>query len=232
MTRKMKAEEQRATKSKTTLEDLFSKVQAGEMGELRLILKADVQGSLEPIIQSLDDIDQSEIKINVLYTEAGNITENDVLLATASNAIILGFNVHADASSKSLAENEGVSIRTYDIIYRLVEDIEKALKGMLEPEKKETSLGEAEVLQTFKISKVGTIAGCRVTSGEVRRNAFVRVIRGEEELFKGELASLKHEKDNVKEVREGHECGLRVKGFNDFEVGDKVASFIIEEVQR
>lgn len=230
--RKMKAEEQRATKSKTTLEDLFSKVQAGEMGELRLILKADVQGSLEPIIQSLDDIDQSEIKINVLYTEAGNITENDVLLATASNAIILGFNVHADASSKSLAENEGVSIRTYDIIYRLVEDIEKALKGMLEPEKKETSLGEAEVLQTFKISKVGTIAGCRVTSGEVRRNAFVRVIRGEEELFKGELASLKHEKDNVKEVREGHECGLRVKGFNDFEVGDKVASFIIEEVQR
>jgi translation initiation factor IF-2 len=113
----------------------------------------------------------------------------------------------------------------------LVEDIEKALKGMLEPEKKETTIGEAEVLQTFKISKVGTIAGCRVTSGEIRRNAFVRVIR-DEELFKGELASLKHEKDNVKEVREGHECGLRVKGFNDFEVGDKVVSFIVEEVQR
>lgn len=230
--RKMKAEEQKAAKSMTTLEDLFSKVQAGEMGELRLIVKADVQGSLEPIIQSLNDIDQSEIKINVLYSEAGNITENDVLLATASNAIILGFNVQADASSKNLADNEGVSIRTYDIIYRLVEDIEKALKGMLEPEKKETVIGKADVLQTFKISKVGTIAGCRVTSGEIRRNAFVRVMRNEEELFKGELASLKHEKDNVKEVREGFECGLRVRGFNDFEVGDTVIAFIVEEVQR
>lgn len=230
--RKMKAEVHKTTKSMTTLEDLFSKVKAGEMGELRLILKADVQGSIEPIIQSLNDIDQSEIKINVLYTEAGNITENDVLLATASNAIILGFNVKADTSSKSLAETESVSIRTYDIIYRLVEDVEKALKGMLEPEKKETTIGKAEVLQTFKISKVGTIAGCRVTSGEVRRNAVVRVQRGEEELFRGELASLKHEKDNVKEVREGFECGLRIKGFNDFQVGDTVISFIVEEVQR
>ena len=142
--------------------------------------------------------------------EAGNITENDVLLATASNAIILGFNVHADASSKSLAEKEGVSIRTYDIIYRLVEDVEKALKGMLAPEKKETVIGKADVLQTFKITKVGTIAGCRVTSGEIRRNANVRVMRNGEKLFEGELASLKHEKDNEKEVREGYECGLRV----------------------
>jgi translation initiation factor IF-2 len=230
--RKMKAEAQKSTKSMTTLEDLFSKVQAGEMGELRLILKTDVQGSLEPIINALKEIDQSEIKINVLYTEAGNVTENDVLLATASNAIILGFNVHADASSKNLAENEGVSIRTYDIIYRLVEDVEKALKGMLAPEKKETTIGKAEVLQTFKITKVGTIAGCRVLSGEIRRNAFVRIMRGDEKLFEGELASLKHEKENEKEVREGFECGLRVRGFNDFEVGDTVISFSVEEVKR
>ncbi len=230
--RKMKADAQRSAKSMTTLEDLFSKVQAGEMGELRLILKSDVQGSLEPIINALNEIDQSEIKINVLYTEAGNVTENDVLLATASNAIILGFNVHADASSKSLAEKEGVSIRTYDIIYRLVEDVEKALKGMLAPEKKETVIGKADVLQTFKITKVGTIAGCRVTSGEIRRNANVRVVRNGEKLFEGELASLKHEKDNEKEVREGFECGLRVRGFNDFEIGDTVISFIVEEVQR
>ncbi len=230
--RKMKADAQRSKKSLTTLEDLFSKVQAGEMGELRLILKADVQGSLEPIIKALNDIDQSEIKINVLYTEAGNVTENDVLLATASNAIILGFNVHADASSKSLAEKEGVSIRNYDIIYRLVEDVEKALKGMLAPEKKETVIGKADVLQTFKITKVGTIAGCRVTSGEIRRNANVRVMRNGEKLFEGELASLKHEKDNEKEVREGYECGLRVRGFNDFEIGDTVVAFIVEEVQR
>ena len=230
--RKEKAAQKKATKSMTTLEDLFSKVQAGEMGELRLILKADVQGSLEPIINSFKDIDQSEIKINVLYTEAGNITENDVLLATASNAIILGFNVYADASSKNLAETEGVSIRTYDIIYRLIEDVEKALKGMLAPEKKEISLGKAEVLQLFKISKVGTIAGCKVTSGEIRRNASVKVMRNNEKLFEGELASLKHEKENVKEVREGFECGLRIKGFNDFEIGDNVIAFIYEEVQR
>jgi len=230
--RKLKAEELKATKSMTTLEDLFAKVKAGEMGELRLILKADVQGSLEPLINSLKDIDQSEIKINLLYSEAGNITENDVMLATASNAIILGFNVQADVSSKNLAETEGISIRTYDIIYRLIEDVEKALKGMLEPEKKETEVGKAEVLQTFKISKVGTIAGCRVVSGEIRRNAKVRVIRGGEKLFDGELASLKHEKENVREVREGFECGLRVKGFNDFENGDSVICYIIEEVQR
>jgi len=230
--RKMKADAAKTTKTMTTLEDLFSKVQSGEMGELRLILKADVQGSLDPIIKALNDIDQSEIKINVLYKEAGNVTENDVLLATASSAIILGFNVHADASSKNLAEKEGVSIRTYDIIYRLVEDVEKALKGMLAPEKKETVIGKADVLQTFKISKVGTIAGCRVTSGEIRRNASVRVMRNGTELFTGELASLKHEKDNEKEVREGFECGLRVRGFNDFEIGDTVIAFIVEEVQR
>jgi translation initiation factor IF-2 len=230
--RKMKADAAKTTKTMTTLEDLFSKVQSGEMGELRLILKADVQGSLDPIIKALNDIDQSEIKINVLYKEAGNVTENDVLLATASSAIILGFNVHADASSKNLAEKEGVSIRTYDIIYRLVEDVEKALKGMLAPEKKETVIGKADVLQTFKISKVGTIAGCRVTSGEIRRNASVRVTRNGTELFTGELASLKHEKDNEKEVREGFECGLRVRGFNDFEIGDTVIAFIVEEVQR
>ncbi len=230
--RKMKADELRSAKSMTTLEDLFSKVQAGEMGELRLILKADVQGSLEPIINALKEIDQSEIKINVLYTEAGNVTENDVLLATASNAIILGFNVLAEAASKNLADKEGISIRTYDIIYRLVEDVEKALKGMLAPEKKETVIGKAEVLQTFKISKVGTIAGCKVTSGEIRRNANIRVMRNGEKLFEGELASLKHEKENEKEVREGFECGLRVRGFNDFEIGDSVVAFIVEEVQR
>jgi translation initiation factor IF-2 len=230
--RKMKAEQQKTTKSMATLEDLFSKVKAGEMGELRLILKADVQGSLEPIINSFKDIDQSEIKINVLYTEAGNITENDILLATASNAIILGFNVKADTSSKSLAENEGISIRTYDIIYRLIEDVEKALKGMLAPETKEVVIGKAEVLQLFRISKVGTIAGCKIQSGEIRRNARIRVLRSEEKLFDGELASLKHEKENVKEVREGFECGLRVKGFNDFEVGDTVVAYTSEEVER
>ncbi len=230
--RKAKAEEQRAARTMTTLEDLFERVQAGEMGELRLIIKADVQGSLEPIVSSLNEIDQSEIKINILHTEAGNITENDVMLAAASNAIVLGFNVNAENPARKLAEAEHVSIRTYEIIYRLTEDVEKAVKGMLEPIKQETEVGRAQVLQTFKISKVGTIAGCRVTAGEIRRNARVKVWRDEEMLFDGELASLKHEKDNVREVKEGFECGIRIKGFNDVEVGDLVSCYVVEEVAR
>ena len=230
--RKRKEEEARSTKKITGLEDLFTKFRAGEMAELRLILKADVQGSLEPVTNSLNEIDQSEININILHAEAGNITENDIMLATASNAIVLGFNVKIETAAAKLAETEGVSIRTYDIIYRLLEDIEKALKGMLAPEEKETVLGQAEVLQTFRISKLGTIAGCRVMNGEVRRNAKVRVSRDEKNLFEGELASLKHEKDNVKEVRSGFECGIRIKGFNDFEIGDTIESLIVEEVER
>lgn len=230
--RKNKEEQARSSKKKIGLEDLFTRFQAGEMGELRLILKADVQGSLEPISESLKEIDQSEIKINVLHSEAGNITENDVMLASASSAIVLGFNVQVETAAEKIAETEGVSIRTYDIIYRLLEDVEKALKGMLAPEEKETVLGQAEVLETFKISKLGTIAGCKVMNGELRRNAKIRVIRNENVLIVGDLASLKHEKDNVKEVRSGFECGLRIKGFNDFEKGDTIESFIIEEVER
>jgi len=168
----------------------------------------------------------------VLHTETGNITENDIMLATASSAIVLGFNVNVETSATRLAETEGISIRTYDIIYRLLEDVEKALKGMLEPEIKETIIGQAQVLQTFTISKVGTIAGCKVMNGEIRRNAKARVVRDSKVLHEGELASLKHEKDNVKEVRTGFECGLRIKGFNDFEVGDTIESFIVEEVDR
>ncbi|HUV15328.1 MAG TPA: translation initiation factor IF-2 [Pelolinea sp.] len=230
--RKVRAEASKSARTHATLEDLFDRVKAGEMGELRLILKADVQGSLEPIMNSLKDIDQTEIKINILHAEAGNISENDVMLATASHAIILGFNVYADNPAKKLADSEGISIRVYDIIYRLLEDVEKAVKGMLEPEKKEMVVGTAEVLQLFKITKVGTIAGCRVTDGEIRRNATIRVKREEEVLFTGELASLKHEKENVRDVKSGFECGLRVKGFNDFEEGDKVECFVIEEVAR
>lgn len=230
--RRARAEESKSARTQVTLEDLFERVKAGEMGELRLILKADVQGSLEPIINSFNDIDQNEIKINVLHAEAGNISENDVMLATASQAIILGFNVYADNSAKKLADTESISIRVYDIIYRLIEDVEKAVKGMLEPEKKEIVLGSAEVLQLFKISKVGTIAGCKVSDGEIRRNATIRIKRNDEVLFTGELASLKHEKENVKEVKSGFECGLRVKGFNEFEEGDQVECFVIEEVAR
>jgi translation initiation factor IF-2 len=230
--RKRKEEESRSINKIIGLEDLFANFRAGKMGELRLILKADVQGSLEPITNSLNELDQSEIRINVLHSEAGNITENDIMLATASKAIVLGFNVKTETTAAKLAETEGVSIRTYEIIYRLIDDIEKALKGMLAPEEKETVLGQAEVLQTFRISKLGTIAGCRVMNGELRRNAKARVLRDDKNLYEGDLASLKHEKDNVKEVRSGFECGLRIKGFNDFEIGDTIESFIVEEVER
>jgi len=230
--RRTKLEASKVRRSVATLEDLFNRVQAGGLGELRLILKADVQGSLEPIVNSLNELDQEEIKINILHAETGNITENDILLAAASKAIVLGFNANADAAAKKLAENEGVSIRSYDIIYRVIEDIEKAMKGMLEPEKKEKIIGEAEVLKLFKITKAGTIAGCRVTKGEIRRNVNIRVMRGTETIHDGTLASLKHEKDNVKEVRDGFECGLRVKGFNDIKEGDHIISYTVEEVAR
>jgi translation initiation factor IF-2 len=227
--RKAKLNEARQNKKQASLEDLFNRFQAGEVRELRLIIKADVQGSLDPIISTLNDIDQKEIKINVLHAETGNISESDIMLASASNAIIVGFNVEADASAHRLAESEGISIRLYDIIYRLTEDIEKALKGMLEPEKQEVILGKAQVLTVFSFSKVGKIAGCKVIEGTIRRNANMRVIRSGEVLADGEIASLRREKENVRDVREGFECGIRVKGFNDFAEGDMLVCYAFEE---
>ncbi|MEE4193925.1 MAG: translation initiation factor IF-2, partial [Anaerolineae bacterium] len=181
-----------SVKSVVTLEQLFDKFQAGEVRELRLIIKADVQGSLEPIVSSLSDMTKGDIAVNILHAETGNIGENDVMLASASDAVVIGFNAQADAAARRLAEAQGVSIRLYDIIYRLTEDIEKALKGMLEPEEKETILGHAEVRQIFRISKVGNIAGCRVMDGEIRRNARIRVKRNSDVLHDGHLSSLKH----------------------------------------
>ncbi len=226
------AEQADATRKDTlTLERLFDRFQAGEVRELRLIIKADVQGSLEPIISSLDDLGSGEIAINILHAETGNIGENDVMLATASDAVVIGFCVQPDAAARRLAEAESVSIREYDIIYRLTEDIEKALKGMLEPEEKETVLGHAQVLAIFRISKIGNIAGCRVTDGEVRRNARMRVLRNGEVVHEGPLASLKHEQDDVREMRAGFECGIALKGFHEFEVGDTLESYFIEKVE-
>ena len=228
-------QEQEKTESRRkkaiTLEQLFDQVQAGEVRELRMIVKADVQGSLEPIVSSLEDMDMGAISVNILHAETGNISENDVMLAAASNAIVVGFNVEADSAAQRLAEAEGISIRLYNIIYRLTEDIEKALKGMLEPEIRENVLGHAEVRAIFHISRVGNIAGCRVIDGEVRRNARIRVLRDGNVVFEGELASLKHHQDDVREVRQGFECGLSIKGFNDFEEGDLLESYVLEKVQ-
>jgi translation initiation factor IF-2 len=217
-------------KSAITLEQLFDQYQAGEVRELRLIAKADVQGSLEPIVSSLNELGEGEISINILHAETGNIGENDVMLAAASKAIIVGFNVEADSAAKRLADTEGVSIRLYDIIYRLTEDIEKALKGMLEPETKEMILGHAEVRAIFKISRIGNIAGCYVLDGEIRRNAKMKVLRDQEVQFDGPIGSLKHLQDDVREVRTGFECGITVKGFNDFEIGDILECYIVEQV--
>ncbi len=217
------------TTKKATLEELFAKFKAGETKELCLVIKTDVNGSLEPIVNSLNDLSkEGEIKVNILHAEAGNINENDVTLAAASHGIVVGFNVQAEPLARKKAENEGVSIRIYDIIYRMLEDIEKALKGMLAPEFKEVFTGRAEVLAIFTISKLGAIAGSRVREGEIRRNNKVHVIRKGTTVFTGEISSLKHEKDDVKEVRNGMDCGIGVKGFEAFEVGDILETFILE----
>jgi len=231
-TNKTKKAENAVAAPKATLEQLFEKFQAGEVRELPLIIKADVQGSLEPIVNSLNDLSKGEIKINILQSETGNITENDIMLAAASKAIVIGFNVQADASARNLADSEGVSIRMYDIIYRMTEDIEKALKGMLEPEVKEVHIGQAAVRAIFKINKVGTIAGCRVTEGEIRRNGKIRVTRNGAKVFEGEISSLKHEKDDVKEVRQGFDCGISLKGYNEIVEGDSLECYILEKTAK
>ena len=218
-----------AQKTAVTLEELFERVQSGDVRELRLIVKADVQGSLEPLVSSIKELSTPEIGINILHAETGNIGNNDVMLASASKAIIIGFNVQADDVARHLAESEGVSIRLYDIIYRLTEDIEKALKGMLEPVEREVVIGHAEVRAIFRISKVGYIAGCRVTDGELRRNAHIRVKRKGEEVHTGMVSSLKHLQDDVREVRAGFDCGVALKGFDAFEAGDLLECYILEK---
>jgi translation initiation factor IF-2 len=217
-----------------TLETMFEAFQAGHVRELRLIVKADVQGSLEPIVSSLEQLKTGDkvgqIGVHILHTGTGNISESDIALAAASKAIVMGFNVQADGAALRKAETEGVSIRLYDIIYRMTEDVEKALKGMLEPELKERIIGKAEVLQVFKITRYGKIAGCRVLEGELRRNAMVRVSRDGKLLFDGELTSLKQAKEDVKEARAGFECGINLKEFDDFKAGDVIQCYIRELV--
>jgi translation initiation factor IF-2 len=216
-------------KKKVSLEDLFAHVQAGTAKELNLIVKADVQGSLDPIVTELNKLGQGEIGIKILYSETGNIGDNDVMLASASHAIIIGFNVQADVSARRLAEKEGVDIRLYEIIYRMTEDIEKALKGMLEPEVQEKVIGRAQVLAVFSASKFGKVAGCRVTDGELRRNARVRLYRGTDLVYEGEMGSLRHEKEDVREIKQGYECGVGFKNFSDVQVGDQLICYILEE---
>ncbi len=223
------AKSQAQSRKKVSLEDLFSSVKSGEAKELNLIVKADVQGSLDPIVTELNKLGEGEIGLKVLYSEAGNIGENDVMLASASNAIIIGFNVQADVSARRMAEKEGVDIRLYEIIYRMTEDIEKALNGMLEPKTKDKTIGRAQVLAVFTASKFGKVAGCKVTEGELRRNAKARLYRGTDIVYEGDMGSLRHEKDDVKEVKQGYECGVGFKSFNDIQVGDQLVCYVVEK---
>jgi translation initiation factor IF-2 len=223
------AKTQSQVKKKVSLEDLFANVQAGEAKGLNLIVKADVQGSLDPIVTELNKLGQGEIGIKILYSEAGNIGDNDIMLASASHAIIIGFNVQADVSARRLAEKEGVDIRLYEIIYRMTEDIEKALKGMLAPVVKEKVLGRAQVLAVFTASKFGRVAGCKVTDGELRRNAKARLFRGTDVVYEGDMGSLRHEKEDVKEIKQGYECGVGFKNFSDIQPGDQLVCYILEQ---
>jgi translation initiation factor IF-2 len=213
-----------------TLDDFSSRIQAGQVKELNLIIKTDVQGSIEPIVTSLEKLGSEDLKVDVIHAAAGNISESDINLAIATRAVVFGFHVHPDPAARRLAENEGVDIRTYDIIYKLVDEVDKALKGLLEPTYADVVVGEAEVRATFRVPKVGVVAGCSVRRGEARRNARARVFRGKELLHDGHVESLKRFEKDVREVRTGFECGVGLGDFHDFAEGD-VIQFYVKERQ-
>jgi translation initiation factor IF-2 len=215
-----------------SLENLFEQLQAGEVRDLNLVIKADVQGSVEAIVSELAKIQHPEVRVNVIHQGVGGITENDIMLAAASGGMVVGFNVRPNAETRAVAEREGVAIRTYDVIYKLTEEIEQALVGMLTAVKTEETIGEAEVRDTFKASKIGTIAGCMVTSGLLRRGAQVRVIRDSTVIYTTTIDSLKRFQDDVREVQEGFECGLHLANFDDVKVGDVLEAFETREVER
>ena len=215
-----------------SLESLFSEMQEGAVQDLNIVIKADVDGSVEAAVSELQKIQHPEVRVNVIHTGVGGISENDVMLATASSAMIVGFNVRPNAEARASAEREGVEIRTYNVIYRLTEDIEQALVGMLKPVTTEETLGEAEVRALFRVSRLGTIAGSYVTTGIVRRNAKVRVVRDGTVIYDTTIAQLKRFKDDVREVEEGFECGILLDGFNDVKEGDVLEVYEVKQVER
>ena len=229
-------EKQRAalikSSAKVSLDDLFTKISEGEIKDLNLIIKADVQGSVEAVRQSLERLSNSEVRVHTIHGGVGAITENDVMLATTAGAIIIGFNVRPENNARDMALREGVDIRLYRIIYQAIEDVEKAMKGLLAPQYREVILGHAQVRNTFKVSGVGTVAGCYVTDGKVQRNASVRLLRDNVVVFEGNLDSLKRFKDDAREVAAGFECGVGLEKFNDVKEGDVIECFVNEEVER
>lgn len=222
----------RSEQTKVSLDDLFEHIKQGEMKEINIIIKADVQGSAEALGSSLQKIDVEGVKIKIIHSGVGAITESDVILASASNAIIIGFNVRPDVNAKKAAESEQVDMRLHRIIYKAIEEIEAAMKGMLDPEYEEKVIGQAEVRETFKVSKIGTIAGCYVTDGKISRNASIRLIRNGIVQFEGEIDTLKRFKDDAKEVAQGFECGITIQNYNDVKEGDVIEAFVMEEIER
>jgi len=217
--------------SRVTLDDLFSQIEKGHLKQLNIIVKADVQGSVEAIKSSLEKLSNDEVRVKVIHSNAGAVTESDVTLASVSNAIIIAFNVRPEPMAKEIAEKNGVEIKTYSVIYHAIEDVEAAMKGMLDPVYKEVIIGNAEIRQTFKVSNVGTIAGCYVTNGKLARNAGVRLLRDHVVIYEGKLISLKRLKDDAKEVASGYECGVQLENFNDIKEEDVIEAYIMEEVK-
>jgi len=224
-------EENRSEQTKVSLDDLFEQIRQGEMKDLNIIIKGDVQGSVEALAASIRKIDVEGVNIHVIHSGAGAITESDIILASASNAIVIGFNVRPDANAQKAAKSEKVDIRLHRVIYTAIEEIETAMKGLLDPEYEEKIIGQAEVRETFKVSKVGTIAGCYVTDGKIKRNAGIRLIRDSVVLFEGEIDSLKRYKDDAREVSKNYECGITIVNFNDIKVGDTIEAFEMEEIR-
>ena len=228
---KARIEEQNKVKH-VTLETLFDEMSENELKELNLVVKADVQGSIEALADSLAKMDQSEVRINIIHSAVGAISETDVILAAASNAIIVGFGVRPQAKARDLAERENVQIKTYSIIYKAIEDIDAARIGMLKPTEEEIQTGIAEVRELFRVPKVGVVAGCMVTEGEIERSDKVRVVRDGVVVFDGVFASMRRFKDDVKSVKSGYECGLGIERFQDVHVGDQLEAYKIVEVAR
>jgi translation initiation factor IF-2 len=223
--------ERKETTSKVSLDDLFEKIKEGEMKEINIVIKADVQGSVEALSGSLKKIDVDGVKINIIHEGVGGISESDIILASASNAIIIGFNVRPDNHAKDVAEQEKVDIRLYRVIYDAIDEMKAAMKGMLDPEYKEKVIGQLDVRTTFKVSRIGTIAGCYVTDGLVSRNAGIRLVRDGVVIYEGHVDTLKRFKDDAKEVKAGLECGITLENFNDIKEGDTMEAYIMEEVQ-
>ncbi|KKI92609.1 translation initiation factor IF-2 [Bacillus sp. SA1-12] len=223
---------QRSEGSKLSLDDLFEQIKQGEIKDINLIVKADVQGSVEALAAALQKIDVEGVRVKIIHTGVGAITESDIILAAASNAIVIGFNVRPDNGAKKTADVEEVDIRLHRIIYKVIEEIESAMKGMLDPEFEEKVIGQVEIRQTFKVSKIGTIAGAYVTEGKITRESGVRLIRDGIVIYEGEIDTLKRFKDDVKEVARNYECGITIKNFNDIKEGDIIEAYVMEEIER